>query len=286
MIGRMKHICGAPFTSKLEGMLNDFAVGEDMHREFSEELNRRKAEGAMLPYELQVQVLTTGFWPAQKLREINLPTDMTEGINFFTHWYTGRYNHRLLKWVYTLGDITLVGSYDKKKYNIVLTTIQGLVLLAFSGESAALSFDDVKQRLGVAEVEVLKRILHSLSCGKHKLLIKSPASKSVSTSDSFQANPKFTEKLRTFRVPMASLDDTNAAPVVHESRGFAIDAAIVRIMKARRRLSHNDLINEVFHQLRYFQPQPKMVKQRIEQLIEREYLKRDENDNKMYEYLP
>lgn len=108
---------------------------------------------------------------------------------------------------------------------------------------------------------------------------------------------------------MASLDDTNVAPVVHESRGFAIDAAIVRIMKARRRLSHNDLINEVFHQLRYFQPQPKvrgnnmklallelthfnlivnlqMVKQRIEQLIEREYLKRDEDDNKMYEYLP
>lgn len=286
MIGRMKHICGAPFTSKLEGMLNDFAVGEDMHREFGEHLAKCKTEGLALPYDFQVQVLTTGFWPAQKLREINLPVAMSEGISVFSQWYTARFNHRLLKWVYTLGDVTIVGSYEKKKYNIVLTTIQGLVLMSFSGDSSVQSFEDVKQRLGIAEVEVLKRILHSLSCGKHKLLIKSPTSKSVSTNDTFQVNPKFTEKLRTFRVPMASLDDTNAAPAVHESRGFAIDAAIVRIMKARRRLSHNDLINEVFHQLRYFQPQPKMVKQRIEQLIEREYLKRDENDNKMYEYLP
>ena len=36
---------------------------------------------------------------------------------------------------------------------------------------------------------------------------------------------------------------------VVEDRKYAIDSALVRIMKARKTLSHNDLIAEVSHQL-------------------------------------
>ena len=36
---------------------------------------------------------------------------------------------------------------------------------------------------------------------------------------------------------------------VLEARKYAIDSAIVRVMKARKSLSHNDLIAEVTHQL-------------------------------------
>lgn len=56
-------------------------------------------------------------------------------------------------------------------------------------------------------------------------------------------------------------------------------------MKDRKRMTHNDLINEVTRQLASrFQPDPLNIKKRIENLIEREYLERCE-DRKSYNYL-
>jgi hypothetical protein len=46
-------------------------------------------------------------------------------------------------------------------------------------------------------------------------------------------------------------------------------ACIVRIMKSRKQMTHNDLVNEVTRQLASrFQPNPLGIKKRIEGLIE------------------
>ena len=54
-------------------------------------------------------------------------------------------------------------------------------------------------------------------------------------------------------------------------RSFQIDAAIVRIMKMRRRFAHEKLVSETTEQLlSHFHADPKQIKRRIEHLIERE----------------
>ena len=64
--------------------------------------------------------------------------------------------------------------------------------------------------------------------------------------------------MRKVRIPMASLDETNAPKRVEEDRGFAIEAAAVRIMKARKVLAHQQLVGEILVQLSFFQPNPKV----------------------------
>ncbi len=49
-------------------------------------------------------------------------------------------------------------------------------------------------------------------------------------------------------------------------------------MKGRRKEKHNELINEVIKQINSFKPEPAMIKQQIEWLIESDYLMRDEKD--------
>jgi hypothetical protein len=85
---------------------------------------------------------------------------------------------------------------------------------------------------------------------------------------------------------MAVLDDVEAVKTVQVERGTTIDAAIVRIMKSRKVINHNVLVGELLSHLSFFAPDPKAIKKRIESLIDREYMKRDLNDNKTYHYLP
>lgn len=60
--------------------------------------------------------------------------------------------------------------------------------------------------------------------------------------------------MRKIRIPMANLENTHNPKRVEEDRSFAIEAAIVRIMKARKTLSHQQLIGEVLTQLSFFRP--------------------------------
>ena len=71
-----------------------------------------------------------------------------------------------------------------------------------------------------------------------------------------------------------------------KERAFQVEACIVRLMKARKTEQYPILLNEVISQIKMFRCEPPMVKQRIEKLIEREYLERDENDKKMLIYIP
>lgn len=67
-------------------------------------------------------------------------------------------------------------------------------------------------------------------------------------------------------------------------RQYQIDAIVVRIMKTRNRLQHAALVSEACSHIRLFQPDPVMIKKRIENLIEREYLERDSSDRSYYVY--
>lgn len=73
---------------------------------------------------------------------------------------------------------------------------------------------------------------------------------------------------------------------VEKDRNYAIDAAIVRTMKSRKVLQHQQLVMEVVQQLsRMFKPDFKLIKKRIEHLISAEYLERDKENPQMFKYL-
>jgi hypothetical protein len=56
-------------------------------------------------------------------------------------------------------------------------------------------------------------------------------------------------------------------------------------MKSRKKLEHNQLVQEVMQSLRVFKPNPVQIKTKIEHLIEKDYLERDPEDKNVYRYL-
>lgn len=278
MIAKLKVQCGTQFTSKMEGMLSDLAVGSQQRTEFDEYLQKFD-----IKLDFSVQVLTTGFWPTYKSPEVTLSEEMAKCMKVFKDWHENKHSKRKLQWVFTQGNATVRGTFGKKSYDLQVSTLQAIALEAMSG-GETLSFGELAQRLNLEEA-LLKPLLHSLSCGKFKVINKTPAGNKINTTDKFTANAKFSSNMRKIRIPMASLDSSFNTKKVEEDRTIAIEAAIVRIMKARKTLQHQQLLSEVLSQLAFFNPNPRVVKKRIEALIDREYLERSADNPGVYNYL-
>ena len=73
--------------------------------------------------------------------------------------------------------------------------------------------------------------------------------------------------------------------MVTQDRSIAVEAAIVRVMKARKELEHTELMQEVMQVLQGFKPAPKLIKARIENLLERDYLEREADNPSLYKYV-
>jgi len=135
----------------------------------------------------------------------------------------------------------------------------------------------------------LKVTLQSLACAKVRVLRKEPKGRDVADADVFFFDSSFKHQL--FRIKVNSIqmreneqENEQTTERVFQDRQYQIDAAIVRIMKARKTLTHSLLISELFQQLK-FPLKPPDLKKRIESLIDREYLERDASSSSVYRYL-
>lgn len=80
------------------------------------------------------------------------------------------------------------------------------------------------------------------------------------------------------------MEQTHAS--VDEDRKLYLQASIVRIMKARKVISHQNLIQEVLSQAKSrFSPNVQMIKKCIEALIEKGYLERNQTSTEEYSYI-
>ncbi|XP_076950361.1 cullin-1-like [Bidens hawaiensis] len=283
ILTKLKQQCGGQFTSKMEGMVTDLTLAKENNSQFNEYLSNSSSVNPGI--DLTVTVLTTGFWPSYKSSDLSLPKEMVKCVEVFKEFYQTKTKHRKLTWIYSLGTCNVIGKFDQKSIELVLGTYQAAALLLFNG-SDRLSYSEVKAQLNLADEDVT-RLLQSLACAKYKILIKEPHSRTVSETDHFQFNPKFTDRMRRIRVPLPPVDERKkVVEDVDKDRRYAIDAAIVRIMKSRKSLGHQQLVTECVEQLsRMFKPDFKAIKKRIEDLITREYLERDKENPNVFRYL-
>ncbi|XP_059625725.1 cullin-1-like [Cornus florida] len=283
ILTKLKQQCGGQFTSKMEGMVTDLTLAKENQNHFEEYLANNTIANPGI--DLTVTVLTTGFWPSYKSSDLSLPEEMVKCVEVFKEFYQTKTKHRKLTWIYSLGTCNINGKFEQKTIELILGTYQAAVLLLFNA-SDKLSYSEIKTQLNLADDDLI-RLLQSLSCAKYKILIKEPNSRTVSQTDSFEFNSKFTDRMRRIRIPLPPVDERKRiVEDVDKDRRYAIDAAIVRIMKSRKVLGHQQLVMECVEQLsKMFKPDFKAIKKRIEDLITRDYLERDKENPNTFRYL-
>ncbi|XP_042442478.1 cullin-1-like isoform X3 [Zingiber officinale] len=269
ILTKLKQQCGGQFTSKMEGMVTDLTLARENQSGFEDYLNNNAHANPGI--DLTVTVLTTGFWPSYKSFDLNLPVEMVKCVEVFREFYQTKTKHRKLTWIYSLGTCNINAKFEHKTIELIVTTYQAAALLLFNA-SDRLSYSEIMTQLNLTDDDVI-RLLHSLSCAKYKILNKEPNTKTISSTDVFEFNNKFNDKMRRIKIPLPPVDEKKKViEDVDKDRRYAIDASIVRIMKSRKVLGHQQLVMECVEQLgRMFKPDFKAIKKRIEDLITRDY---------------
>ncbi|XP_063967788.1 cullin-4A-like [Lytechinus pictus] len=287
MLSKLKQECGGAFTSKLEGMFKDMELSKDIMVAFKQHMQHQCQTTVM---DLSVNILTMGYWPTYKPLEIHLPSEMVNLQEQFKRFYLGKHSGRKLQWQPSLGHCLVKAQFREESSSVKelqVSLYQTLVLLLFN-EGDNFSLEDIRQATNIEDSE-LRRTLQSLACGKARVILKQPKGREIEDGDKFAFAKDFKHKLFRIKINQVQMKETVEEQVttqerVFQDRQYQIDAAIVRIMKMRKSLSHNLLVSELYNQLR-FPVKPSDLKKRIESLIDRDYMERDKDNPNQYHYV-
>ncbi|KAJ2617790.1 hypothetical protein H4S08_000170 [Coemansia sp. RSA 1365] len=301
MVSKLKLECGSQFTLKLEGMFKDMQVSADLASGF-------KDTGALdeLGFDLNVSVLTPTFWPALALPtaedvkknadSIILPSSqLRNAVDVFNKYYFTHHSARRLSWQHSMGNADIKIQFGTRTHELNVSTYQMFILMLFADgeEDACLTTSEIQQHTCIPE-GVLMRQLQSLACAKYKILTKTPMSRDVGLDDRFSFNNNFRSPQYRIRIPVVAAknvvesekEKAESLASIGRERQYLVEAAVVRIMKTRKQMVHEQLVNQVIHQLSaQFLPTTTMIKDVIGRLIDREYLQRSPDDPRLYNYL-
>merc|ERR1719192_3166570 len=228
-----------------------------------------------------------GYWPTYPTNKVNIPVEMSNHQELFKKFYHAKYSGRKLQWPPNLGYCEVQANFKSGQKELKLSLFQTLCLLQFNSVDE-MTLEEIAEATNIEDKE-LRRALQSLACGKARVLQKVPRGKDINDGDKFQFNDQFSHPLCHIRINQVQLNETkeeNKATEerVFQDRQYQIDAAIVRIMKTRKTLNHNLLLSELFDHLK-FPVKPNDIKKRIESLIDRDYMQRENDNLQQYKYI-
>jgi len=287
MIGKLKSTCGYEYTSKLQRMFTDMSLSRDLLDRFKTHVDEKSID---LGVDFGVLVLATGSWPLQPpSTNFSLPKELQACEQMFQKFYQGQHNGRKLNWLHQLskGEVKTRYLANKAGYTLQASTYQMGVLLQFNNEEE-ITLEDLQIATQLTD-STLKSTL--LSLVKAKILEVEPADEDYDKTHKFTLNKTYKNKRTKINinipVPQQVKDDSDSThKTVEEDRKLQIQAAIVRVMKMRKKHQHANLISEVVSQLQNrFKPKITLIKKCIDILIEKEYLERVEGQKDMYSYV-
>lgn len=248
MIDRLKQTCGYEFTNKLHRMFTDMSVSMDLNTKFTSSLRERNAEN-QLGIGFVVYVLQAGAWPLSlppSLGPFHVPQQLERSIQAFESFYHAQFSGRKLTWLHPLCQGELKFNYLRKPYLVTVQTYQMALLLLFE-QCDSMSCREAAASLRLSHDQLVKHAASLVDC---KILKRSGDEGDLEEDTVLILNLEYYNKRTKFRVTGALQKDVPAEMEatrrsVDDDRKLYIQAAIVRILKSRKMLRHNQLVQEV-----------------------------------------
>jgi hypothetical protein len=213
-----------------------------------------------------------------------------EQCNQFEKFYFGIHSGRKLNWLNHLSHGIVKTQYplpSNVNYEIQVSTYQISILLLFN-EVDNLTVGAIQKEINLSVNELRNALLILL---QSKILLSNQVNElnletEISLNFQFKSPNRKLLLFSNYQKKKFESSLNTTYEQINEDRKYSIQGVIVRIMKNRKVLSHNELISECINFLKNeFSPQVSEIKRNINSLIETEYLKRDDIDSSIYQYI-
>lgn len=258
MISRMKVELGNSFTSKLEAMFKDMSLSEELtasYRNYVAGLHETRR------VELGVHILTSMTWPLETMSSASendqrlkciFPAEIERIKKGFEKFYSEKHSGRMLTWMSNMGTADVRAIFPKipgkeaslgkeRRHELNVSTYAMVILMLFNDvpHGASLSFEEIQAKTNIGTNELTRNLQSLAVAPKTRVLRKEPMTKDVKRSDQFSFNESFQSKFVKIKVGVVAAGNKvegekerrETEKKNNDSRGFAIEAAVVRIMK-------------------------------------------------------
>ncbi|KAG2009878.1 ubiquitin-protein ligase [Coprinopsis cinerea AmutBmut pab1-1] len=278
MISKLKEACGFEYTNKLQRMFTDMSLSKDLTDQFKTRMEQNHDD---MDINFSIMVLGTNFWPlTAPQHEFIIPEEMLTTYDRFQKYYQTKHSGRKLTWLWNYCKNELRTNYTNQKYILMTSTFQTAILTQYN-RNDTLSLDELVTATSIPKdhlVQVLALLV------KAKVLINEE-------TDQYDLNPGFKSKKIRVNLNLPIKAETKAESkdvmkTVEEDRKYVIQATIVRIMKARKTMKNQALLDEVISQIsQRFTPKVPDIKKAIDTLLEKDYIERVEGTRDTFAYL-
>jgi len=293
---------------------------EQFNPNFQEWCKRKKLE---LECELSVTVLNDNYWPSTSKAQLNPAMDFSPCSKAFEDFYGCASQKKMLIWLFQQGDATVTHAgappapgKKGQTYQLNMSCTQASICLLFN-QNASWRFKDIMDQTGTTEDALKFAITPLLYTADRVFMNKGIEAKgkpkgadgkpepitweSLVGDDVIAITPIKATKLKVVypvgktlprKNPQApgegdggSAEKNREIELVMKERELKMQLALVRVMKARVTYTHVQLIGEATDQLaKYFMADPKIMKRQIEILMERNFMRRDPDDQRKIHY--
>lgn len=302
MISKLKDTCGFEYTNKLQRMFQDMQISKDLNTGFKEHLQGLGVKGLDSSY----SVLGTGFWPLTAPgTTFAPPQEISTDCERFALFYKAKHEGRKLTWLWQLCKGEIKANYirnAKMPYTFQVSLYQMGVLLLFNNadkctyeeiaSTTQLNADPLDPSLGIL-IKAKVLTMEGAKIGPGAVFSLNYDFKSKKYRVNLNVGMKTETKQEEAETNKTIEEDRKLLIQVkppHPSLAFVLStantppqSAIVRIMKARKRMKHQQLLSETINHIRSrFVPKVQDIKKCIEILLDKEYLERLEDDELGY----
>lgn len=302
----MRKESGINYVKKIQNMISDIFHSKDINVDFRIQLAKKKEK---LSIDFYTKILSQDNWPIDKeiiskllqdqsKREPNmpmsaivytstpiaLPPSFDKCLQEFTQYYVDKLKNRYVTFVHELSWAELKVNINNQSYLFIVSTFQLVILMLFN-QSTRLDMKSISSSSKINEEH-----LHKYCYPLIKLGILNQEKNCLSLNDQFTSNRykhncNYTKEEK--RQGIIQEANKEVSHLVIEDRKHQIDAAIISQLKQMKKIKFDDLKNSIMNRVNsYFTPEIAFIKERLDNLIDRNYIEREESNQNIYVYIP
>ncbi|KAI9271705.1 Cullin family-domain-containing protein [Phascolomyces articulosus] len=298
MLEGLESACGPEFTKNMRSIVNDIGKSKDLYRKFIS-----SKEHPTMNENCNILTLEKTNWSSTLVLKKEdspppLPQEIIAYLDSFSKFYRGNFINRSVHWVHSLGTATMTGEFPSGTKTIIASFKQAQILLQFNDtDQHPWTVEELATKLSMEKSTIESEI--ELMCQeKYPVLLRKESSDSTMDFNNnnavlYQLNDQFECRENTislFSNEATSVDEEqtqldSGIEKLHLSnnRKQRTASTIARIMKAKRRLKHAELVTELRSQLP-FSIDTRELKLAIEFVIDKQCIVREQAW--IYRYIP